>query len=212
MNEASPGEGSFAMREPPLTRFAAASRSTIPPERGSGVPSTVASFSGLRGRPLVLGLLVAAGVVVLDQVSKLWLLFIFDLELRTPVRLAPFLDLVVVWNTGISYGLFPQSGALGQWMLLGIKAVAAVLLSAWLVRAESRLTAVALGVIIGGAVGNAIDRLVFGAVFDFILLHLTTSSFTFRWYVFNLADVAIVAGVIGLIYEVVIGRNAVKAP
>jgi len=176
------------------------------------VPSTVASFSGLRGRPLVLGLLVAAGVVVLDQVSKLWLLFIFDLELRTPVRLAPFLDLVAVWNTGISYGLFPQSGALGQWMLLGIKAVAAVLLSAWLVRAESRLTAVALGVIIGGAVGNAIDRLVFGAVFDFILLHLTTSSFTFRWYVFNLADVAIVAGVIGLIYEVVIGRNAVKAP
>jgi signal peptidase II len=172
----------------------------------------VASFSGLRGRPLVLGLLVAAGVVVLDQVSKLWLLFIFYLESRTPVRLAPFLDLVVVWNTGISYGLFPQSGALGQWMLLGIKAVAAVLLSAWLVRAESRLTAVALGLIIGGAVGNAIDRLVFGAVFDFILLHLTTSSFTFRWYVFNLADVAIVAGVIGLIYEVLIGRNAVKAP
>ncbi|MFY9696969.1 MAG: signal peptidase II [Rhodoplanes sp.] len=176
------------------------------------MPSTVASFSGLRGRPLVLGLLVAAGVVVLDQASKLWLLFIFDLELRTPVRLAPFLDLVVVWNTGISYGLFPQSGALGQWMLLGIKAVAAVLLSAWLVRAESRLTAVALGLIIGGAIGNAIDRLVFGAVFDFILLHLTTPSFTFRWYVFNLADVAIVAGVIGLIYEVLIGRNAVKAP
>jgi signal peptidase II len=171
-----------------------------------------ASFSGLRGRPLVLGLLVAAGVVALDQAVKLWLLFIYDLELRTPVHLAPFLDLVVVWNTGISYGLFQQAGRLGQWLLIGIKAAAVVLLSAWLVRAESRLTAVALGLIIGGAVANAIDRLIFGAVFDFILLHLTTSSFSFRWYVFNLADVAIVAGVIGLIYEVLIGRNAVKAP
>ncbi|MEZ5891081.1 MAG: signal peptidase II [Xanthobacteraceae bacterium] len=171
-----------------------------------------ASYSGLRGRPLILGLLVAVGVVVLDQALKLWLLFIYDLELRTPVRLTPFLDLVVVWNTGISYGLFPQSGALGQWLLLGFKAAAAVLLSAWLARAETRLTAVALGLIIGGAIGNAIDRLLFGAVFDFILLHLTTSSFSFRWYVFNLADVAIVAGVIGLIYEVLIGRNAVKAP
>jgi signal peptidase II len=171
-----------------------------------------ASFSGLRGRPLVFGLLVAAGVVVLDQAFKLWLLFIYDLELRTPVHLAPFLDLVVVWNTGISYGLFPQKGALGQWVLLGVKAAAAVLLSAWLARAENRLTAVALGLIIGGAIGNAIDRLIFGAVFDFILLHLTTSSFSFRWYVFNLADVAIVAGVIGLIYEVLIGRSAVKAP
>lgn len=178
----------------------------------SSVPPMEASYSGLRGRPLILGLLVAVGVVVLDQALKLWLLFIYDLELRTPVRLTPFLDLVVVWNTGISYGLFPQSGALGQWLLLGLKAAAAVLLSAWLARAETRLTAVALGLIIGGAIGNAIDRLLFGAVFDFILLHITTSSFSFRWYVFNLADVAIVAGVIGLIYEVLIGRNAVKAP
>lgn len=178
----------------------------------SGVPSMEASYSGLRGRPLVLGLLVAVGVVVLDQAIKLWLLFIYYLELRTPVHITPFLDLVVVWNTGISYGLFPQSGGLGQWILLGVKAAAAVLLAAWLTRAENRLTAVALGLIIGGAIGNAIDRLLFGAVFDFILLHLTTSSFSFRWYVFNLADVAIVAGVIGLIYEVLIGRNAVKAP
>jgi len=171
-----------------------------------------ASFSGLRGQPVVLGLLVAAGVVALDQTAKLWLLFVFNLELREPVHLTPFLDLVTVWNTGISYGLFPQSGKLGQWLLLGIKATAAVLLSAWLVRAESRLTAVALGLIIGGAVGNAVDWVLYGAVFDFILLHITTPNFTFRWYVFNLADVAIVAGVIGLIYEAVFNRNAVKAP
>ncbi|MGZ8308613.1 MAG: signal peptidase II [Rhodoplanes sp.] len=164
-----------------------------------------------RSSPLVLGLLVAAGVVLLDQALKLWLLFEFDLETRAPVRLAPFLDLVAVWNTGISYGLF-QAGPLGQWLLLGVKAAAVVLLCAWLARAGSRLTAVALGLIIGGAIGNAIDRLAFGAVFDFALLHLTTPSFSFRWYVFNLADVAIVAGVGGLLYEVLRGENAAKAP
>jgi signal peptidase II len=165
-----------------------------------------------RSFPLVLGLLVAAGVVLLDQALKLWLLFEFDLETRAPVRLAPFLDLVAVWNTGISYGLFPQGGPIGQWLLLGVKAAAVVLLSAWLARAGSRLTAVALGLIIGGAIGNAIDRLAFGAVFDFALLHLTTPSFSFRWYVFNLADVAIVAGVGGLLYEALRGENAAKAP
>ena len=93
-----------------------------------------------------------------------------------------------------------------------MKAAAVVLLCAWLARAGSRLTAVALGLIIGGAIGNAIDRLAFGAVFDFALLHLTTPSFSFRWYVFNLADVAIVAGVGGLLYEVLRGENAAKAP
>ena len=193
----SPGIAAFAAQRSPI--------------QGSGVLME-ASLPGLHGRPVVLGLLVAAGVVALDQAAKLWLLFVFNLELLAPVRVTPFLDLVTVWNTGISYGLFPQSGKLGQWLLLGVKAIAAVLLSAWLVRAESRLTAVALGLIIGGAIGNAIDRALYGAVFDFILLHITTPNFTFRWYVFNLADVAIVAGVIGLIYEVVFGRNAVKAP
>lgn len=199
------------MRPPPPRPVSRRSPLNDPRIQGSGVLME-ASLPGLHGRPIVLGLLVAAGVVALDQAVKLWLLFVFNLELLAPVRVTPFLDLVTVWNTGISYGLFPQSGKLGQWLLLGVKAIAAVLLSAWLVRAESRLTAVALGLIIGGAIGNAIDRVLYGAVFDFILLHITTPNFTFRWYVFNLADVAIVAGVIGLIYEVVFGRNAVKAP
>jgi signal peptidase II len=81
----------------------------------------------------------------------------------------------------------------------------------WLARASSRLTAVSLGLIIGGAIGNAVDRFVHGAVADFVLFHLTTASFSFKWYVFNLADVAIVAGVIGLLYETVLG-SAAKAP
>ena len=77
---------------------------------------------------------------------------------------------------------------------------------------DSDAHAVCLGLIIGGAVGNAIDRFANGAVVDFALLHLTTASFTFNWYVFNLADVAIVAGVAGLLYETLLGDRAAKAP
>jgi signal peptidase II len=158
------------------------------------------------------GLMVAAVAAVLDQAVKLWLLFAFDLGGRGIVTLTPFLDLVLAWNPGISYGLFRQEGPLGQWLLLALKAIAVALLWIWLARAGTRLTALSLGLIIGGAVGNAIDRFAYGAVADFVLFHITTASFRFDWYVFNLADVAIVAGVIGLLYETVAGGSAVKAP
>jgi signal peptidase II len=159
-----------------------------------------------------LGLLVAVVSAALDQASKLWLLYVFDLPARAPVRLTPFLDLVMTWNKGISYGLFQQDGPLGQWVLLAIKVAAVVLLLIWLARAPSRLTAVALGLIIGGAAGNAVDSVLHGAVADFILFHITTETFRFDWYVFNLADAAIVAGVAGLLYESVLGDRAAKAP
>jgi len=159
-----------------------------------------------------LGLVVATVSAALDQASKLWLLFVFDLPARAPVRLTSFLDLVMTWNKGISYGLFQQDGPLGQWVLLAIKVAAVVLLLIWLARAPSRLTAVALGLIIGGATGNAIDSVIHGAVADFILLHITTETFRFDWYVFNVADAAIVAGVAGLLYESVLGDRAAKAP
>jgi signal peptidase II len=159
-----------------------------------------------------LGLLVAAGVVAADQASKLWLLFVFDIGARQRVTVTPFLDLVLVWNRGISYGLFQQDGPVGTWVLLALKIVAVALLWAWLARSALRLTALSLGLIIGGALGNAIDRFAYGAVADFVLLHLTTATWSFNWYVFNLADVAIVAGVAGLLYESVWGERAVKAP
>jgi signal peptidase II len=159
-----------------------------------------------------IGLLVAVISAALDQASKLWLLYVFDLPARAPVRLAPFLDLVMTWNKGISYGLFQQDGPLGQGVLLTIKVAAVVLLLIWLARAPSRLTAVALGLIIGGAAGNAVDSVLHGAVADFILFHITTETFRFDWYVFNLADAAIVAGVAGLLYESVLGDRAAKAP
>ncbi len=159
-----------------------------------------------------LGLAVALVSTIADQALKLWLLFVVDLGARGIVTLTPFLDLVLTWNKGISYGLFQQDGPLGQWALLALKAIAVMLLWIWLARASSRLTAVALGLIIGGAIGNAVDRFAYGAVADFVLFHLTTASFSFKWYVFNLADVAIVAGVVGLLYETLLPGGAAKAP
>jgi signal peptidase II len=143
------------------------------------------------------GLMIALATLALDQASKLGLLFVYDLPVREPVVVAPFLDLMVVWNRGISYGLFQQHTELGRWVLLGISLAAAVGLSLWMARTPSRFLAASLGLIVGGAIGNAVDRLAYGAVFDFVHFHIGQ----FSWYVFNIADAAIVAGVIGLIYD-----------
>src|SRR5258708_29696221 len=99
-----------------------------------------------------LGLAVGLTTAAIDQASKLWLLYVFDIRARVPVRITPFLDLVLVWNKGISYGLFQQEGTFGQWALLAIKAVAIVLLWVWLARTRPRLAAVALALITGAAV------------------------------------------------------------
>jgi len=159
-----------------------------------------------------MGLAVAVVACALDQASKFWLLAVFKLAERGAVAVAPFADLVLTWNKGISYGWFQQEGPLGQWALLAFKAAAVVLLWVWLARSGSRLTALALGLIVGGAVGNAIDRLIHGAVADFVLLHLEIAAKRFNWYVFNLADVAIVAGVALLLYESLKADRAPKAP
>ena len=151
------------------------------------------------------GLIAAVVTGVADQALKLWLLFVFDLANRGIVHLTPFVDLVLTWNRGISYGLFQQDGDLGRYVLLALVLAAVIALWIWLAHAESRLTAVAIGLIIGGAVGNAIDRLHWPGVMDFVLFHITTPTFNFTWYVFNLADEAIVAGVIGLLYESFLG-------
>jgi signal peptidase II len=158
------------------------------------------------------GLAAAAIAGVLDQASKVWLLKVFDLANKGVVKVMPFVDVVLTWNTGISYGWFQQEGPFGQWALLTLKVVAVALLWLWLAKASSRLSAVALGLIVGGAIGNGIDRLVYGAVADFALLYLQTATWRFNWYVFNLADVAIVAGVAGLLYESLWGDSAPKAP
>src|SRR6476620_6413777 len=136
-----------------------------------------------------IGLTAALATAAFDQALKLWLYYGFDLPGRGQVRVAPFLDLVLIWNKGISYGLFQQEGPLGQWVLLGLKFAAVALLWIWIARSESRLTALSLGLIIGGAMGNAIDQLHWldRGVMDFLLFHLTVAGQRYNWYVFNWA-------------------------
>jgi signal peptidase II len=140
---------------------------------------------------LIFGLGIAALCLVLDQASKLALIYGTDLRLTYPWPVLSFFDLTVVWNYGISYGLFQQEGDLGRWALVALKLGAAVLLTYWLRKSVSRLEAAGVGLIIGGAIGNAIDRVVHGAVFDFAHFHVGS----FSWYVFNVADAGIVLGV-----------------
>src|SRR4029078_9430720 len=105
-----------------------------------------------------IGFFAALPPAAVDQALKLWLFYVFDLPARGVVPVTPFLDLVLIWNKGISYGLFQQETPLGQWVLFALKLAAVALLWIWMARSESRLTAFSLGLIIGGALGNAIDR------------------------------------------------------
>jgi signal peptidase II len=140
---------------------------------------------------------------VSDQASKLWLFFVADIALTQPIRVTPFFELILVWNRGISYGLFQQSSELGRWVLIFFSLIAAVGLSIWAWRSGERLLSVALGLVTGGALGNVVDRLLYGAVLDFA--HLFWGGFS--WYVFNIADAAIVAGVALLLYDSVRTRG-----
>jgi signal peptidase II len=154
------------------------------------------------------GLLTVFLTLAIDQASKLWLYLGTDLVLTQPWSVAPFTDFVVVWNRGVSYGMFQQDSDSGRWLLVGLSIVAALALGFWMSRAGTRLLAIALGLIVGGAIGNAIDRAVFGAVFDFVHLHAGQWS----WYVFNIADAAIVAGVIGLILDSLLPQRRTETP
>src|SRR5882672_6619830 len=169
------------------------------------------SFSAMTSR-LRPGVIAALAVLALDQASKLWLLFVFDLGHRGAVKVTPFLDLLLAWNVGISFGWFQNDSPFGQIMLMLIKAVAVIVLAIWMARSRTLIATIALGLIIGGAIGNAIDRLAYGAVVDFALFHVQIGGNTFNWYVFNLADVAIVAGVAALLYDSFVGVPAANVP
>lgn len=154
-----------------------------------------------------LGLGVALIVLVLDQVTKWWIIHVYELPERGRVAVTPFFDLVMLWNPGISYGLFAQDTDFGRNILIVIAVGAALLLSVWMARTHSRLQAVSLALIVGGAVGNAIDRAAYGAVADFISLH----AYGFYWYVFNVADAVIVGGAVALLYDTVAGSHKIDA-
>ncbi len=162
--------------------------------------------------PLRAGILSAVVTLVLDQASKLWLLNVFELGRKGRVEVTPFFDLWLAWNIGISFGWLQNDNQAAQMALMAVKVIAVVALAVWMVRSHTRLATVGLGLIIGGAIGNAIDRLAYGAVVDFALFHIEIAGKTYNWYVFNVADVAIVVGVAALLYDSFLGVPAAKAP
>ena len=150
---------------------------------------------------LRLGLPIAAGILVADQASKWWILEVARLPEVGHIPLlaaGPLgLDLTMVWNRGVTFGLLTGDGAWNHIILAVLAVAIAGFLLRWMVRAENRVTAVALGAVVGGAVGNVIDRVRFGAVVDFVDAH----GWGWHWYVFNLADAAIVCGVLALVAD-----------
>ncbi len=151
----------------------------------------------LWGHYSALGAGTAFFAAAIDQLFKGWMIGVFDAGPVRKMMLAPFFDLVLVWNRGISYGLLKQEADAGRWALVAFSLIAVIALAYWLANVHTRFSAIALGLVIGGALGNAIDRVRFGAVADFFSFHIGG----FQWFIFNLADVAIVAGVAGLLYD-----------
>jgi signal peptidase II len=143
---------------------------------------------------------IAAVVVVLDQLSKAWILGPFDLPAKGSVTVLPIFKLSMVWNPGVSYGLLQSHGALGRWLLVLFAACVVVALAVWVAKTTRPLSALAIGLIMGGAIGNnLIDRVRLGMVADF----LDFSGLGFKW-VFNVADSAITVGVVVLLIEMVL--------
>ena len=157
-------------------------------------------FSGL-------ALALAVFAFASDQLHKWWMIHVYDIGSKGTVEITPFLNLVMLWNPGISYGLLQQDGLWGRSVLIVFALIAVIVMIYWSAQSESACAAAALGSIIGGALGNVVDRLIYGAVADFFSFH----AFGFYWYIFNIADVAIVAGVAGLLYDFIIhGRKKVS--
>jgi len=152
------------------------------------------------------GLPAAALLLAADQASKWWILEVLDLPERRNVPLlsaGPLgLDLTMVWNRGVTFGLLSGDGPLNHLVLALLAAAIALFLLRWMTRAETPWVAVALGAVIGGAVGNVIDRLRFGAVVDFVDAH----AWGWHWYVFNIADAGIVCGVGVLLVDALFRR------
>lgn len=164
------------------------------------------------GSALRLGCGLAVAVVLLDQACNFYLLRVIGLTEGTQIPLLPFLDLSFVWNHGISYGLFQQHGELGRWLLVAGALGAVILIGLWLARTNSLWTGAALGLIAGGALGNALDRTLYGAVIDFLHLHGGAIPWLDFPYSFNLADAAISLGVVLLLLEsILVNENKVQS-
>lgn len=142
------------------------------------------------------GWALAALALVLDQASKTWIL---ESVMQPPqvIEVTPFFNLVLAWNRGVSFGMFNNQSDYGPYLLTGLAVVIIIALAVWLWRATTRLSVLALGMIIGGAIGNVIDRIQYGAVVDFLDVH----AFGYHWPAFNVADSAVCVGAAILILE-----------
>ena len=148
------------------------------------------------------GLGLAFLVLVLDQITKWWVLT----DLMNPPRVIevlPFANLVLVWNRGVSFGLFNTQSDYGPWILAALAMAVSAVLAVWLFRGPERMVGWGIGLILGGALGNVIDRLVHGAVVDFVDLHLGGA----HWPAFNVADSAITVGAVLLILDSLFHRD-----
>ena len=150
----------------------------------------------------MLGLTAAVLAFVADQASKFALLHGAGLKELGPgenIPLLPFFDLVMVWNPGVSYGLFAADGPAGTWALVGLTACVVAFMGWYLWKfTNSAVVAAGCGLIIGGGLGNLLDRLIYGHVADFFHFFV----FDYDWYVFNIADVAVTLGAVTFIYDV----------
>ena len=151
----------------------------------------------------VIGMSLILMAWLVDRITKAWILNHFSTPGNGPFRVTPFLNIVMGWNQGISFGLFDNHADAGRWVLIVLTLVVAVVLGGWLWRSKSRLQGAALGLVIGGALGNIYDRVRFGAVADFIDAHWGDIHF----WTFNGADSAISLGVVLLLWDSLAGQK-----
>lgn len=159
------------------------------------------SWMFVKDKVLLLGLLIALGVIVADQLSKYYILNVF-LGLNSYVSFGDYFNIVRAWNTGVSFSMFNNYGSMGAWMLSAVAIVIVLMLFHWLKSEENRITQIALGLIMGGALGNVIDRVRFGAVFDFLDVHVGDA----HWPAFNVADSCICVGAAVILCQAVIAK------
>lgn len=152
-------------------------------------------------------ILLSLFIIIADQISKIWmmmLLFKDDLTAFNRIEVLPFFNLVTVWNKGVSFGMFSNDTDIGPYFLVALSLVIVVGFAFWLFRTKSLVNHIGIGLVIGGAIGNVIDRIRFGAVFDFLDFHVAG----YHWPAFNLADSAICVGVfILMIYAFLFEKN-----
>ncbi len=140
------------------------------------------------------GLIVALLALVIDQITKSLVVAYIT---PAPLSVLPFFDLVLVWNKGISFGLFTQETSIGPYFLGAFSLAICAFFIYWLWQTKNRYLAVAMGLVIGGAIGNIIDRLRFGAVVDFLDFHLHD----WHYPAFNVADSCIVLGILYIVFD-----------